>query len=113
MSKLPPETRAIRQMVYLSLFAFVIGFFGMLALLEWVVLRFVAPDGRWWEILHVCINAILISVVFGGGGLTVLAVRALSWYHYKRGVHRCRFCGRQLEGIGILCDCPEAQALRK
>jgi hypothetical protein len=100
-------------MFWVGLFAFIIGFLGMLALLEWVLLRFVEPGTHWWEILHYSVNAIIISVVFGGGGFAVLSVKVLSWYHYKRGVYRCRFCGRPLKGIGVPCECPEAQILRK
>ena len=45
MSNPLPEGRALRQMVYVVVFSFIIGFVGMLALFEWVILRFVAPDG--------------------------------------------------------------------
>jgi hypothetical protein len=78
-----------------------------------LIVRFVTPEARWWDVLHTSINAILISVVFGGLGLAAVSGWALSRYHYKRGFYRCRFCGRLLKGVGILCDCPEAQALKK
>jgi hypothetical protein len=113
MSNLPPDTRGLRQMIYVCLIAFVVGFFAVLATLGWLIARFVAPDGRWWDILHVSIGAILISVVFGGLSFAAISVWLLSRFHYWRGVYRCRFCDRPLKGAGIPCDCPEAQALRR
>ncbi|HLX71027.1 MAG TPA: hypothetical protein VKV04_15480 [Verrucomicrobiae bacterium] len=113
MSKLAPETRAILQTICVALIAFVIGFLGMLALFEWLILRFVAPDGHWFEILHVSMNALLISVLVGGLGSATLSVRVLSWYYNKWGVRRCHFCGNLLKGARAVCTCPQAQALRK
>ena len=113
MSNLPPDTRAFRQMIYVGLGAFVVGFFVVLATLGLLIAHFVAPNGRWWDILHVSIGTILISVVFGGLGFAAVSVCLLSRLHYWRGIYRCRFCDRPLKGVGIPCDCPEAQALRR
>lgn len=113
MSNPLPDERALRQMVYVAVFSFVIGFVGMLALFEWVILRFVAPEGHWLEILHSCITAILFSVIFGGLGFAALSLQVLNWYQYKRGYYRCRFCGQPLKGAGVVCSCPEAQVARK
>jgi len=112
MSNFPPDTRALRQTIYTGLIAFVVGFVAVLATLGWLVASFVAPDGRWWDILHASLNAILISV-FGGLCFAAGSVCLLSRFHYWRGVYRCPYCGRPLKGIGILCDCPEAQVLKR
>jgi hypothetical protein len=111
MSKLPPDTIAKRREIVVALIAFVVGFVVMLATLAWVIVRFVTPEARWWDVLHTSINAILISVVFGGLGSAALSSWVLSRYHYRHGFYRCRFCDRPLKGVGVPCDCPEAQAL--
>jgi hypothetical protein len=108
----PPETRALKQLVWVGLIAIAIGFLGTFALLEWLIIRFVVPEGHWFEILHCCITAILFSII-GGLGFGALSVRVLDWYHYKRGSYRCRFCERPLKGAKIVCSCAEAQAWRK
>jgi len=105
MSNLRPDTRAHRQEIYASLIAFVVGFIGTLTLSAWVIVRFVTPEARWWDVVHTSINAIMISFVFGGMGLAALTIWILSRYHYKRGVYRCNFCGRPLTSIGIPCEC--------
>jgi cytochrome c biogenesis protein CcdA len=110
MSNLPPETRALRQMIYLGLLSFVLGFVAVLAIIGWLVAHFVAPDGRWWDILHASVNAILISF-FGGLCFAAATTTVLSRVHYRRGVHRCPYCSKPLKGIGISCDCPEIQRL--
>ena len=109
MSNLPPDTRAHRLEIYASLVAFVVGFFGMLALWGWLIVRFVMPEVRWWDVVHTSVSAIMISFVFGGMGLAALTMWILSRYHYKRGVYRCNFCGRPLRGIGITCECRAAE----
>jgi len=111
MSELPPDTRAARQMTYVMLTAFVVGFFGLLATLGWLIVHFMVPETRWWDILFCSINAIMISFIFGGLGLAALCGSMLSRFHYRRGVHRCPYCDRPLKGIGISCVCPESQAL--
>jgi hypothetical protein len=113
MSTLPPDTRAFRREIYVALVAFVLGFIIVLAALGWLIVRFVTPEARWWEVLHTSVNAILISVVFGGMGFAALSLWVLTRYEYRRGFYRCRFCDRPLKGVGIPCDCPEAQALRR
>jgi hypothetical protein len=62
------------------------------------------------DVLHTSINAILISVVFGGLGSAALASWPLNRYHYRRGFYRCRFCHRPLKRFLQICDCAEAQA---
>jgi len=111
MSNLPPDSRALRQIIYVGLLSFVVGLFAVLAAMGWLIARFVAPDGRWWDILLVSINAIDIAV-FGGLCFSAAALWVLGRVHYRRGVFRCRFCGRPLKSMGALCDCPEARALR-
>jgi hypothetical protein len=82
MNKLPPETIAMRRGIVVTLVAFVVGFVVMLATLAWVIMRFVTPEARWWDVLHTSINVIMISVVFGGLGSAALASWVLSRYHY-------------------------------
>ncbi len=113
MSNVPPESRALRREVYVALIAFAVGFVVVLSVLGWLIVRFVTPEARWWDVLHTSITAIMISVVFGGLGSAALSVWAMSRYHYWRGFYRCRFCGRPLKGPGILCGCPEAQSSKR
>lgn len=70
MSHSPPDGRALRWLVYAAFVAFFIGFFTVLAALEWFLLWSIEPDTAWWEILHFAVNAILIAVV---GGLACCA----------------------------------------
>ncbi len=113
MSNLPTDSRALRREVFVAVIAFVVGFLVVLAMLAWLIVRFVTAEARWWDVLHTSITAIMISVVFGGLGSAALCVCAISRYHYWRGSYRCRFCGRPLKRPGILCECPEAQALKR
>lgn len=100
----------MRREIFISLIAFVIGFIVMLASLAWVIVRFVTPEARWWEVVHTSINAILISLVLGGLGSAAMASWLLSRYHYRCGFYRCHFCHRPLKKPRCLCDCAEAQA---
>jgi hypothetical protein len=109
MSKLPRDTIALRRELLGTLVAFAVGFLVMLATFAWVIVRFVTPEARWWDVLHTSITGIMISVVFGGLGSAALASWALSWYHYRRGFYRCRFCHRPFKRPGRVCDCAEAQ----
>jgi hypothetical protein len=113
MSELRPETKAMRREIMVTLIAFVVGFVLVLGTWAWAIVRFVTPEARWWDLLHTSINAILISVIFGGLGSAALSSWVLSRYHYRRGFYRCRFCDRPLKGTGIPCDCPKAKALRR
>jgi len=105
MSDLPPDAKAMRRETYISLIAFVVGFFGMLAVWGWVVVHFVVPEARWWDVVHTSINAILISFVFGGMGSATLSLWLVSSYHYRCGVYHCLFCGRTLNSRRDHCDC--------
>jgi hypothetical protein len=73
MSKLPLDTIAFRRKITVTLVAFVVGFFVMLAALAWLITRFVTPEARWWDVLHASVSAILISFVLGGLGFAALA----------------------------------------
>jgi hypothetical protein len=80
MNPLPPETKALRRLVYVGFASFFIGFFGALAVLEWLMLRYIEPDTRWWEILHFAVNAILMACVVGLA-FTTAAVCLPDWLH--------------------------------
>jgi len=110
MNKFPRDTIAMRREIFAALIASVVGFVTVLATLAWLIVRFVTPEARWWDVLHTSINAILISVVLGGLGSAALASWLLSRYHYSRGFYRCRFCHRPLKKPGRVCDCAQAQA---
>jgi hypothetical protein len=110
MSKLPRDTIAIRRELFVAIVAFFVGFVVMLATWAWVIVRFVTPEARWWDVLHTSINAIMISIVLGGLGSAALASWLVSRYHYAHGFYRCRFCHRPLKKPRQLCDCAEAQA---
>ncbi|MGC3956726.1 MAG: hypothetical protein QM813_01800 [Verrucomicrobiota bacterium] len=111
MSKLPRDTIAMRREIFGALVAFVVGFVAMLATWAWVIVRFMTPETRWWEVLHMSITAIMISVVFGGLGFAALVSWLLSRYHYRQGFYRCRFCHRPFTRPRRRCDCAEAQAV--
>jgi hypothetical protein len=74
MSRLPRHTRADRQAIYAGLIAFIVGFVAALLVLGQLIVRFVAPESRWWDILHSSINAILISFLAG-----LLSCAAVVW----------------------------------
>jgi hypothetical protein len=103
MSNLPPDSKALRREFYAGLAAFVVGFVVTLGVLGWLIVRFVGSDG-WWDVLHACLEALLIAVL-GGLGLAVGVVCTLSWFHHRRGVYRCLFCGQPLKRAGAICDC--------
>lgn len=105
MNDLPPDSRAMRRETRIGLTAFFIGFIGMLVTLGWLIVHFVVPETRWWEIVHTGFNAIMISFVFGGMGLSALSLSLVSWYHFRRGIYHCLFCGRTLRSINDHCDC--------
>jgi len=113
MSEPPPDSRASRRELVVSFLAFILGFIIARAAIARLTVQYIAPDARWWDVLHTSINAILISFVFGGLGAAALSLWAMSRYHYRRGFYRCHFCNKPLKGVGVPCDCPEAQALRK
>jgi hypothetical protein len=109
MSKLPRDTIAMRREISGALLAFAVGFVVMIATLAWVIVRIVTPEARWWQVVHMSVNAILISVL-GGLGSAALVSWLLSRYHYQRGFYRCRYCHRPFKRPRVLCDCPEARA---
>src|SRR5204863_8454267 len=90
---------------------FIIGFIAAMFLMGWIIARFVAPEARWWDILHTSFNSILISFV-AASALTVGALWLLNQIHYRRGVYPCPCCGRPQKGFAITCDCPDAQDFR-
>ena len=112
MNELPRDTIAMRRTIYGALLAFLAGFVVMLAAWAWLIARFVVPEGRWFDVLHASIEAILISFVFGGLGSAALAACLLNRYYYWRGYYCCRFCDRPLKKPGAWHDCPEAQAAK-
>jgi uncharacterized membrane protein YfcA len=99
-------------LIVVGFLAFLAGMAGVLILVGWLMWRFVEPETPWHELLHIAINGLIVSVL-GGMALAAGAMSLLSWWHYRRGVHRCIHCGRPLKGIGILCDCPAIQALSR
>ena len=105
MRNLPPDAIAMRRELYVAIIAFVVGFIGMLAAWGWVVVHFVVPEVRWWEVVHTSINAILVSFVIGGMGSAALSLWLVSRYHYRRGAYHCLFCGRTLTSARDYCDC--------
>jgi hypothetical protein len=111
-SRLPPETVAMRQLIVMGFLAFLAGMAGLLILVGWLMWRFVEPDTPWHQLLHIAIYGLIFSVL-GGMALAAGAMSLVSRRHHRQGVHRCVYCGRPLKGIGIPCDCPEVQALSR
>ena len=107
MNSLPSDTRAMRREIFAAFIAFFVGFVAALVALGWLIQHFVSPESRWWEILHMGISSILISVLVGLA-CAALVVLLLNRYHYWRGYYLCRFCGRPLKRPGK-CDCPERE----
>jgi hypothetical protein len=56
MSKLPRDTIATRREIFGALAAFAVGLVVMLAILAWLIVRFVTPGARWWEVMHTSIT---------------------------------------------------------
>ena len=79
MSNIPPDSMAMRRELLVGIIAFVVGFVVMLATLAWLIVHFVLPEAHWWDVLHMCINALMISVIFGGLGFAALSIWTLSW----------------------------------
>jgi hypothetical protein len=104
MSDLPPESKALRRELLFGILAFILGFFASLVGFAWLLNRFGAIKQRWWDILHLGINLVIVSFLIGLG-LCAGTVILLSWIHHRRGIYRCLFCGRQLKRAGIPCDC--------
>jgi len=102
---------ALRRELLVGLIAFVVGFAVTLVTFAWLIMHFVPPDAHWWDVLHMRISALLVSVIFGGLGFAALCVWVLSWYHHWRGYYRCPYCNRPLKGVTRHCGCPEVKAL--
>lgn len=111
----PEQTRlrqaADREFVLVGVGTFVVTFIGLVLIFGWLILRFVAPDARWWDVLFTALNAAAISFV-GAMGLTAGALHLLNHIHYLRGVYRCPYCDRRQKGFAITCDCPGAKEYR-
>jgi len=102
----PPDTKNFVREFYLMLAAFVVGFVATLLAIQWLILHVVEPDTRWWDILHMDIGAIMISVL---GGLCLAALTCL----LSGGMtHPCPYCGRPVFGTRY-CSCAEAQAWKR
>jgi biotin transporter BioY len=111
-----PEQTALRQtanrqVLVVGISTFILGFLAVLFLLGWLIARFVAPEARWWDVLHSSFNAFLISFV-AALCLTAGALWLLNQIHYRRGAYPCPYCGRPQKGFAITCNCPDAQAFR-
>jgi hypothetical protein len=96
-------------MIFAGIAAFGTGFSVTFFLLGFLLL-FLTRLGT-WEILHIAIKLTSISF-FVGLALAAATCSLLSRRNFKRGIYRCPYCARPLKGINILCDCPEAQALK-
>lgn len=107
---LPPELRALRQMLVVGLLAYVVGFALVFAAGCWLVLHYALPGTAWWNVAQMLVNVALIANV-AGIWLVALAMHLLNSIHYRRGIYRCVHCGRPLRNIHTLCDCPTMQAL--
>src|SRR5437763_337184 len=88
MSKVPPDSKVLRQLLVVGLLAFLIGMAAVLLLIGWLMWRFAEPDTPWYDMLHVGINGLLISVL-GGLALAAGAINLLSWWHDRKELHRC------------------------
>lgn len=109
MSRLPPDTIALHQVLVVGLLSFVIGMTTVLVFVGWLMWRFVEPDTPWHQWLHVAVSGLMISV-FGGMALAAGTMWLLNRWHYRQGAYRCVYCGRALKGIGVPCDCRRIQA---
>jgi hypothetical protein len=110
MDQTPPDSKALRQLLVVGLFAFLLGMAGVLFLVGWLMWRFAEPDTRWYDLLHISVYGLIYSVI-GGLAVAAAAVNILSWWQYRRGVYRCVHCGRPLKGLDTPCDCPAIRQL--
>lgn len=104
MLQVTPDVKALRQWVIVCLLSFFLGMASVLVLVGWLMWRFVEPDTRWFDLLHIAVNALIWSVI---GGLAFAA--GASWliikWQYGRGMYRCANCGRPLKSFDASCDC--------
>jgi hypothetical protein len=108
---MPPESMATRREVYGAIVSFVVGFLGAAVTCGWLILRFMGPETRWWEIPHTIIVAMGVSLI-AGLALAGALVTVLSRWHFRRGMYRCPYCDRPRKGIDSGCECPDVQALK-
>lgn len=88
MSRLPPDTVALRQVVIVGLLAFVVGMASVLIFMSWLMWRFVEPDTPWHELLHVSVEGLIFGVI-GGLAFAAGATSLLRWWQFRRGVYHC------------------------
>jgi len=104
MPQAAPDTKALGQLIVTGLLAFFVGMTSVLVLAGWLMWRFVEPETRWYDLLHVAVNA-LIWAVIGGLALAAGSIWLVSKWQHWRGLYRCPNCGRPLESFGARCDC--------
>ena len=104
MPQVTPDAKALRQLVIVCLFSFFLGTASVLVFVGWLMWRFVEPDTRWYDLLHIAVNALIWSVI-GGLALAAGATWLLSKWQYWRGMYRCANCGRPLKSFDVSCDC--------
>jgi hypothetical protein len=86
----PPSTRELRQLVVVAMLAFVFGMTATLILIGWLMWRFADPGTPWYDLLHMSINGLLVSVLVGLAVMagTVLLLGKWQDWHHRRGSDR-------------------------
>ena len=103
MSRLPDQTRALRQTLAAVAGGFIGGFLVTLTLFTYAIVRFGWPEQRWWVLPHL-LQGVVFSVTCG---LIVawLAMRLVMRRQHRLGMHRCLVCNRVLPHGDEPCVC--------
>lgn len=108
MSQLPPDSKRLRRLFIAALAGFVVGMVGFLIFIGWVMQRFADPGTPWYQLLHVAVNGLVISVLVGLA-VAVAAMWLVDLFSPNQGVRRCMRCGRSLRGLQERCNCADAE----
>jgi hypothetical protein len=79
---------------------------GFLIFIGWVMQRFADPGTPWYELLHVAVNGLMISVPVGLA-VAVAAMWAVDLFNRNSDTERCLRCGRPLRGMQERCNCTD------
>lgn len=103
MDRVPPETRALRQMLTTGLVSFLLGLICCLALLGYLWHEHFWSRNGWWSLLDLL--RFLMWSAIGGLATAAGATYVLTRWHYGAGVHRCPWCNRLLRRPYVVCVC--------
>ena len=108
MDRLPPETRALRQVLTTGCASFLLGWLLCFGLLGYVWFYYIWPHERGSS--FITLLKFLLWSMFAGALTTGAATFLLTRWHYRSGFHRCVWCNRARRGPYLVCVCrPKAE----